>query len=217
MSNNEGPQERGILTEADREYLRNPDGYSRQAAYNRNEKIRERLRRSLGDFPLLATTVDDSVLDDLLEPSLVWDELPDGTRVGGRSIASEAITLPYVITFLLRAHFATQSSDRPALPGGAHLSSFANEVENGIQIWLNTHYDLTADVDVAISLENLQRPDAIAEELRDRDEPLTGYDRIETVSRLSRAGYSTEEIAELVGEQPDEATDDVDESGSDTA
>jgi SOS response regulatory protein OraA/RecX len=98
---------------------------------------------------------------------------------------------------------------------------FRVSVERGIKIWLNEHHNLTGNVEVSIAVDDLQRADTLAEELTDQTEPLTGTERLETAAQLARAGYSDDEITDIVGERPldesDEATDDVDESGSDTA
>ena len=200
--------ERGILTKADREYLRNPDEYSRQASYNREQAIRERLQRAFNDFPLLVKELDDSVLDDLLAPEFVTEDDEEGNTVAGSEISSEATTLPYAVAFLIRAALATDRAD-PFPEAGVEnaLSSFVRDTERGIEIWLNERHELTGSVDVAVSVGDLQRADTLVDELDDRDEPLTGFDRIETISQLSRAGYSSEEIAELVGEQSADESD----------
>lgn len=50
---------RGILSPADRKYLRNPDELSRQAGYERRQAIIERVHQSLHDYPLLVSALDD--------------------------------------------------------------------------------------------------------------------------------------------------------------
>lgn len=54
-SDESAPKERprGILTEADREFLRNSEEYSRQAAHARQNAILERTRNAILDFTLL--------------------------------------------------------------------------------------------------------------------------------------------------------------------
>ena len=204
MSNNSREQSRGILTKADREYLQDPDEYSRQAAYNREQAIRERLQRAFNDFPPLATELDDSVLDDLLAPEWQTKENEDGNTVTGSKLQSEVITLSHGVTFLLRAALATDRYDpAPGVGVESALSPFISELERGIERWLNQRHGLTGDVSVSVGVDDLQRVDTFVDELRDRDEPLTGHDRLEAAAQLSRAGYSTEEIAELVGERPD--------------
>jgi hypothetical protein len=49
---------RGILSEADRKYLKNPDEYSKQAGYERRQAIIERVHEALYDFPLLLSRFD---------------------------------------------------------------------------------------------------------------------------------------------------------------
>jgi len=204
VSNNDREQSRGILTEADREYLRNPDEYSRQASYNREQAIRERLQRAFRDFPLLVKALDDSALDDLLAPAWTTEELDDGTTATGSEISSEAITLPYGVAFLIRAALATDRHDPvPEVGVEAALSSFVRDAERGIEIWLNDRHGLTGDVSVSVEVDNPQRADTLVDEPAEQEEPLRGFERIETINQLSRAGYSSEEIAELVGERSD--------------
>lgn len=50
---------RGILSQADREYLRNPDEYSKQAGYERRRAIIERVQEALHDMPLLVSELDE--------------------------------------------------------------------------------------------------------------------------------------------------------------
>lgn len=49
---------RGILSEADRRYLNNPDEYSKQAGYERRQAIIQRIHEALHDFPLLVSELD---------------------------------------------------------------------------------------------------------------------------------------------------------------
>lgn len=192
--------ERGILTKADREYLRNPGEYSRQASYNREEKINQRIERAFNDFPLLATELDDSVLEELLGAKRFSRELDDGTTEAGSRIPSENITLPFAVTFLICASLAGDNlAGSPEFGPEQALRPFTRNVERGIEIWLNEHHNLTGSVDVSVSVDDLQRADTLADELGQQDKPLTGFERIDMISQLSRAGYSTEEIEELVG------------------
>lgn len=62
----DGELERGILTEPDRQYLRNPEEYSRQAAYNREAKIRERVQKAIPtDIELCANHLPEDIIDDI--------------------------------------------------------------------------------------------------------------------------------------------------------
>jgi len=50
-------RKRGILSPSDREYLRNPDDFSRQASHEREARIRERIENAILDFSLLYDNV----------------------------------------------------------------------------------------------------------------------------------------------------------------
>jgi len=68
--------ERGILTKADRQYLRDPNEYSRQASYARKEKIRERVQRAIStDMKLCANHLPKDITEDITEDITVneWD------------------------------------------------------------------------------------------------------------------------------------------------
>ena len=58
---------RGILSPADREYLRNPDEYSKQAGYERRRAIVERLHEALHDMPLLVSELDEDLRTEAFE------------------------------------------------------------------------------------------------------------------------------------------------------
>lgn len=51
-------RERGVLSVADRNYLRNPEEYSRQASHQREREIRKRTQNALLDFMLLLLHLD---------------------------------------------------------------------------------------------------------------------------------------------------------------
>jgi len=48
MKNNE--RQRGVVSQADRDWLQNPDKYSRQAGYQCQGKVRQRLHNAILDF-----------------------------------------------------------------------------------------------------------------------------------------------------------------------
>lgn len=205
---------RGILTPADREFLRNPEDYSRQAAYNRNEAIKERVENSTLDFMLLARELDAGVYEDLF--SAKREAVDDGVV---STIPEGNLGTPFGVMFLIRVALADRlRMNDPRFGVQNALSPFINNVENGIDMFLNYQHGLRGDVDVSVSVENLSTVDGYAEQLDERDEPVTGFERIEATSQLSRAGYSPEEIGELLGEQPepedyDKYTEDVPHDG----
>jgi hypothetical protein len=191
-------RDRGILTEADREYLRNPEEYSRQASHNREGKIRERLGRAFEDFPLLATELDDETLDELLDRESGFSKLNYPAMTKTTTHARETLVYPYIIKLLLKIYFSTRPNP---IPRGAMIAPFERDIEHGLELYLNDN-DLAADVDVSITVENIHGTETLLDDLRDRDEPLDGHERVEAIKRLSRAGYSTEEITDVV-EEPD--------------
>lgn len=66
-SDENGPEKRprGILTEADRKFLRNREEYSRQAAHARQEAVVERTRNAILDFSLLFDNLTDEDWTDI--------------------------------------------------------------------------------------------------------------------------------------------------------
>jgi len=212
-------RDRGILTESDRRYIKNPGEFSRQAAHQRREAIRDRLREAVLDFQLLAGDVDQQVYDELFGPErTVFEEDESGDRVGGTEIPEERLSLPSGVEFLIRLSLADETGTRLGLHEmfsvEKPLRPFLRNLERGIQMYLNHHEGLSAEINMSIDATEVVSIDRVAERLSERDEPLTGRERIKMVSQLGRAGYSTEEIAELVGERP-EPNDNADTGTSD--
>lgn len=58
---------RGILSQSDRQYLRNPEEYSSQASYERRQAIIERIHNALHDYPLLVSALDDEYRKEAFE------------------------------------------------------------------------------------------------------------------------------------------------------
>ena len=205
MVNDDTGRGRGILTQSDREYLALSAGdreeqYSAPARSQRRKAIRERVENALLDFPQLARQVDDDVLEDVFAPERGEFDI-DGEKAVGSTISDGQVRgVPFGIMFLLRIAIADTWRDRnPEFGVGEAIAPFVDDVETAVEYWLNYHHDLTADVEVGVTVSGLQRADELADELEARDEPLTGIERIEATSELSRAGYSTDEILDLVG------------------
>ena len=208
-------RDRGILTEADRKYIKNLGEFSRQAAHQREEAIRGRVREAVRDFQLLADEMDQRVYDELYGPKREVIEDESGNPVGSTDIPGDRISLPYGVEFLIRLSLADETDMRPQfyeLAGIERpLEPFLRNLERGIQLYLNNHEGLSAEIDVDVNATKVEKIDKVAERLREQDEPLTGKERLETASQLGRAGYSTEEIVELVGERPDSDDDTANE------
>lgn len=207
-----GERGRGVLTAADRTFLsmsaeEREEEYSAPARSQRRRAVADRIENALLDFPTLARQVDDATLREVFAPDRGTFEF-DGEELAGSEIQPGQFGVPFALWFLLRIDL---SNDRSTYPPGtmAGLTStvqpFLERVERGIELWMNYEHDLTGDVDVDVSVSNLQSSDELVEQLEAAEEPLSGYDRIETISQLSRTGYSSEEIAELLGESvPDD-------------
>lgn len=58
---------RGILSPSDREYLKNPDEFSSQAAYERRRAIVERVYESMYDYELLLNDLDPKVRREIFD------------------------------------------------------------------------------------------------------------------------------------------------------
>ena len=206
---------RGIVTPADRDYLRlseeeREEKYSQSARIQRRNAIADRVENALLDFPLLAKRLDDKTVDDVFGADRTTFEF-DGEVIDGTEIPKTQYGVTFALWFLLRVDRATKLNLSPVqVRGGAieAVSPFIERVERGVELWLNSH-DLTGKVDLDLRISQLQRADELAERLEAAEEPLSAFDRIRVASQLGRAGYSDEEIANILGEDvPDDARGD---------
>ena len=197
---------RGILTAADRQYLDHPDKFSRQAASQREEAIKNRIRNAVLDFHLLATEVDRRRYHDLLRADRPPLETDDGDAVAGTDILDEGLHVPFGVAFLLRLSLAEQTGagirPRPADRVETALEPFAWDIEWGIQQFLQHHHAITAEIEVSIEANEVIHRDQLAEELAARAEPVSGRVAVDMAARLGRAGFSRAEINELLGFEP---------------
>lgn len=73
-----GERERGILSTADRDFLRSdPDDYSRQARHAREEAIRERVTNAVLDFTLLFEHLEHDQREEIFPPAYTHTEIGD--------------------------------------------------------------------------------------------------------------------------------------------
>lgn len=98
---------RGILTPADRAYLADPEQYSRQAQYNRNQAIRKRVGNALLDVPILV----DGLSHD------VWEEALSLTEVD----SDPAAHLPALVSLLYQFHGSEYQLERLVEAGVEHV------------------------------------------------------------------------------------------------
>jgi hypothetical protein len=202
-----GERGRGVLTAADRTFLsmsaeEREEEYSAPARSQRRRAVADRIENAMLDFPLLAERLDDATLREVFAPDRRTFEM-DGEEFPGTEIQPGQYGVPFALWFLLRIDL---SNDRSTYPPGtmvgltSTVKPFLERVERGIELWMNHEHDLTGDVDVDVSVSNLQSSDELVEQLKAAEEPLSAFDRIEVISQLSRTGYSTEEIAEILDE-----------------
>jgi hypothetical protein len=206
MTTKDGERKRGVLSESDRRYLKEPDEFDRQGRYQRRNKIPERITNSMYDLRLLADELDDNLLAEVFAPEQTQVEDEDGDTYTRGETKEASTHLAATVSFLIRAARASRSkSYSPDVSTEASLFPFKETVERGVEKWLNIQAGLTADVSVSISVENPEPLDDFADELRRRDDRVTGKERIEAAARLGRAGYSDEEILEILGPaEPDD-------------
>jgi len=201
-------RKRGIYTTTDRTYLRRSeddrlDAYHRAARSQRKKAVRERTRNSVLDVPLLANHADTEIYRDVFESDVREDSDGFDTEV---TVPRTQHALSSLIVFLIRAVRA----DEPDRPVGSIddmttvLSPVVDEIEDGIQEWLNRHRDVTADFELSVSVSKLQAVDALIEELKLRRTSLPPDEWFETAQVLERAGYDDDEITALLGESPED-------------
>lgn len=192
-------RDRGILTSSDRTFLRlseeeAKDQYTRQGRSRRYRTIRDRLTDSVLDLPLVVSRTDTKMFED----AFAADDDDDIPRV--QAAMSDAFR------FLIRAILA----DEPHRPMettadlAAALSPVMSEFERGIEKWLSSQRQRTADFELTVSTETMRSVDSLVEELEIRRSPITGKDRLRTGVILECAGYPDDEILALLGEVPSE-------------
>lgn len=74
MTSDPEESNRGIFTDADRDYLSAPDGYSRQAAHSRRRAIERRTENAMRDFWFLAHRAEDRTVERIADDLVVDGE-----------------------------------------------------------------------------------------------------------------------------------------------
>lgn len=195
-------RKRGIISQSDRRYLRlsedeREDEYSRPLRYERRQRIKERTGNAALDIPLLVQYADDEVY----EYAFGTGGTSEG-MIGAADTARTRRTFPKFIVFLLRAVMVEEPT-RPIETTDdlrAVIRPFLDEVESGIEHWLNQERDVTADFEIKPSVDKLQTIPGLIEELELRRSPVTGKERLRTAAVLDRAGIAEEKIAALLGD-----------------
>ena len=127
---------RGIVTPADRDYLRlseeeREEKYSQSARIQRRNAIADRVENALLDFPLLAKRLDDKTVDDVFGADRTTFEF-DGEEIDGTEIPKTQYGVTFALWFLLRVDRATKLNLSPVeVRAGAMsaVSPFIDRVE----------------------------------------------------------------------------------------
>ena len=203
-ANRDVDRERGVITDADRAYLRRSEAerkenYSRTALYQRQKHIYNRTENAVLDIPILARHGDDELFRYLFA-----SEVTDGRKKTADTARTHR-AYSDMIVFLIRGILADEP-DRPIeTPEDlkAVLRPVIDEIETGIEEWLNRERDRTAAFELTPSIETVQTINGLVEELELRRSSLDAEERIENAKILDRAGYEDDEITALIGEEPD--------------
>jgi hypothetical protein len=195
-SNTDDERERGILSTADRDYLREPDKFSRQSSYQRRDAIRQRLKDGFVDFRLLFHRLDDETINDVFS-DVSRETAEEGIHTTTTPHAK--LVMPAVVGFLGRISSLTDAKVNPEIDAEAFLQPLASTTERGIEQLLGEQHGLTADIAVSVSVENVRQTADLAADLRERDE-IPPKERLRKAAKLSRGGYSDDEIVDILGD-----------------
>jgi len=206
-----GDRGRGILTSADRAYIRASDPqreaeYSRVARNQRWRYIRDRVENAVYDMGLLSKDGGKR-----LYTFLFAEEIPDARRASAETDRTRA-QLPEFAVFFIRSVLAGEP-DRPLNSPNdlaAVLRPVLDELEKGVEHWLNRQHEMRSDVETEVTVEKLQTIEGFIDELQLRG-TVPPEEYFETAAVLERAGLDYDEINALIGEDPD---GDDDEDGS---
>jgi len=119
-------RKRGVLSQADRDWLQNPDEYSRQAGYQRKRKVRQRLHNAILDFGLV-TELDPERRREIFE-------LEDVAAEGDGDKTDMRIGLEVMLTFIHQL-VVDDGADVEKIPGvpGHKSRSFERSLRNALE------------------------------------------------------------------------------------
>lgn len=146
--NDKTDRPRGILTEADRDYLiSDKSGYTHQAQHKRKKALRERIENALLDFALIENHLDEELREEILTPF-------DTTNVFDNDIELYSSEQHYTsaISNLIAFLYRETKEETGFNP------SFSMSLENGIvkgEFEPGTAYYGSYNVDIDITFENL--------------------------------------------------------------
>lgn len=189
----ETDRDRGILTDVDRTFLllteeERQEEYTRQGRSYRMRTIATRLQDSVLDFPLIVDRIDTEVFDSTFGAD------------DAHGVSRTQRVMPSGFQFLIQAVLANEP-DRPAERGTdvvAALNPVLDQFERAVQAWLNAEHQKTANIDVTVDVEGVRDVDDYVDDLKSRR--VIGRERLKAAAKLTRAGYSDDEIIEIIGD-----------------
>lgn len=164
---------RGVLSQADRNYIKNPDEYSRQASHAREEKIQERVYNSILDFIILSEELDSADREEYLE--LDTERWPDVDYA-----------LPYMIAFahnLIVDKYSNPRFQIQSEPYGHKNRFFEIRLNDALSQAYLEHDLLVEDIDLTVESEEVPALDEIATRI-EKGRPL----HTKTIEYLTRTG-----------------------------
>lgn len=164
------PTDRGVLTEKQREFLRETEkerleNYSAQERYRRQKYIRAQLANALSDLRLLFQHLPDDELKKIFSTDIDIHEGPEGEAK--RTVGESAVGyLPYMVSLLARVSDKDNGQIFAGLSGREQpaMGELILTIERGIETWLVQEKRMSADVGVDVKLENMRPVEEIVED-----------------------------------------------------
>lgn len=145
---------RGILSKADREYLKDPDSVSRQTKYNRKEAIVERTHEAIYDLALLKATLPKDVREEIFQQ-----------EVEGREPAINEFSSALGFLFLMASDLdSAHKSEVEILEdfiGSAVKSMYNEKGKIAKDVSVSIEVDLVGDLPTIDELDNLTLDEAV--------------------------------------------------------
>jgi hypothetical protein len=212
---------RGVLTDADRNFLRNPETYSDQAAYNRRADIRERTRNGILDFTDLFEALvrgDESYRHPRWLYGLREDYVPGEAPASPvnnnlHHLEDEELRggLRDMIAFAL---WLTGGNTLPAAPEGGYegnARAARDLLDDAIRRVGRAYGVMVHDVDLDVTSEPIPYNEVITDLQKGEDVPadqlgylLAGADQVPSIDEERTLGLLREDLREQLAPLPDE-------------
>lgn len=154
-SQNNDDRDRGILSPADREYLKTDRSeYSRQAAHAREEAIRERIQNAILDFHLLLSHYDPSKLATAMSSIENWEKTKEGLAFDG---VADGVGFLTAATFFTTAGRINNDPSEPV--------DYKPILESAVRRAARYHGFALESVDVSVEFDAAEATEVTEEEL----------------------------------------------------